>query len=67
MIEFFITWIIMIMSTLNIVGSLIWIGFWLSIVYTTIGKSFFQLNWLKRLRNGNDCNWKVVSSHNSSN
>ena len=55
------------MSILNIVISMIWIGCWLSIVYTTIGKSFFQLNWLKRLRNGNDCNWKVVSSHNSSN
>ena len=45
----------------SVVGSLIWIGCWLSIVYMTIGKSLCKVNWLKSLRNGDDDDWEVMS------
>ena len=49
------------MSILNVVGSLIWIDCWLSIVYINSGKRFCNANWLKRLKDDDDGDWKVVS------
>ena len=49
-----------------VVVSLIWIGCWLIIVYMTIGKSLCKIYWLKRLRNGDDDDWEVMSLPNSS-
>ena len=61
MIELFITCLIMMTFIFYVVGSLIWIGCWLSIVYMTIGKSLCKVNWLKSLRNGDDDDWEVMS------
>ena len=49
-----------------VVGSLISIGCWISIVHMDIGKSLCKVNWLKRLRNVDDNDGKVVSWHNLS-
>lgn len=49
-----------------IIGSLIGIGFCLSIVYVDIAKRLYEVKWLKRQRNDDDDEGKVVSWPNSS-